>query len=253
MLRTQRLLKPLDQGAADTVEAILAVGGIDCGPGRIGRAGVGEHVAHGGGVFIIAAVVLPVFRRHLPGRGGRLCQLDKAAQLFLARDVQPELDEDGSVIRQRVLELVDLLIGGDPLRRRRQSLHPFDQHAAVPTPVIDGDLPIAGNVHPEAPEPGLLLLMRAWSLGRQHLVAAGVQPLGQGADGCPLARGVPALKDEDGGAFLFVDGLCQLRKAGQHVALHALERPFGQPARLAEPVEQIEHGPDPPFRMAMVA
>src|SRR3954465_4854109 len=96
--------------------------------------------------------IAPVIVGQLPCLEGILLPLLEALQLLLGGDVQPELDQDHPLVRQRALEPVDLVIGAEPLLPGRESLHPLDQHAPVPGAVEDRHPAPAGQRRPESPE-----------------------------------------------------------------------------------------------------
>ena len=145
--------------------------------------------------------------------------------LLLLGDVQKELQDDGAVVGQHALELDDVAVGLAPRLLRDGALHALLQHATVPTVIENDHLAAVGDLQPEAPQPGPLLLVGAGSGDGVQLESARIEPLRQGGDGGALAGGVPAFEHDHGrhavvpaGLFQIVQALLQ-RRQGESVIL----------------------------------
>ncbi len=110
-----------------------------------------------------------------------------------------ELQDDRAVVGQHALEFDDVAVGLAPRLLGDGALDALLQHAAVPAVIEDDHLAAVGDLQPEAPQPGPLLLVGARRGDGIELEAARIEPLGQRADGRSLARGVPAFEDDHGG------------------------------------------------------
>src|SRR4051812_3582619 len=81
-----------------------------------------DHVRGGLLVVAPALAVAPVVRRDLEALERRLLPFLEALQLLVARDLQPELADHDAADDELLLELVDLVVGAQPLRRRAEPL-----------------------------------------------------------------------------------------------------------------------------------
>src|SRR5664280_977771 len=97
---------------------------------------------HGEGLQVRRALltVPPVLGREFPLLHGILRAVVEAPQLLLVRDLEPELDQDRSVVDQGALELDYLLTR--TLRRVvvNQLVNALDEQSSVPGAVVDGHL-----------------------------------------------------------------------------------------------------------------
>jgi len=91
----------------------LVLGGNEM-PGREAGRGAVDHVAGGFGIVVPFQPVAPIVIGELELLVGNLLALLEAGKLFLPADRQPELDDDGSGIRELSLELVDFVVGARP-------------------------------------------------------------------------------------------------------------------------------------------
>ena len=120
----------------------------------------------------------------------------EAAQLLLVREVHPELDHDHALFGQRVLEVVDLVVGPTPLHLGGQPLHPLDQHPSVPAAVEDRHAAPAGQRRPEAPQEMVAQLVVRGGGEGGDVDVTWIERLDQALDGATLAGGVPPLEDD---------------------------------------------------------
>src|SRR5207244_3717440 len=79
-------------------------------------------------------------------------------QLFFGGDGEPELDNDGAVAMQLVLEIVDLGIGAHPVGFGTIALDALDQHPAIPGAIENDNAAESRQVAPEAPQIGVSAL-----------------------------------------------------------------------------------------------
>ena len=144
-------------------------------------------------------MLAPVLLRHLPplGRLGHL-PVEAPTLLFLV-DVQPELQEHEPAVHECRFKVVDLAVGAAPEPLGDFLLDAIAQHARVPAPIENGDLARGRHALPEAPQERASTLVLGWGAVREDAEAARIEGLDQRADGCALARGVPAFEDEQGG------------------------------------------------------
>src|SRR6516165_9534933 len=97
------------------------------------------------------------------------------------------------------LHTVDLPVGAPPLDLRAEPFHALDQHAAIPCPVKDGDVPGLGHLRPEAPQVMMSLFDVIRGGDRHNLVPPRIEVLRQTADVASFAGGVPPLVSNDDG------------------------------------------------------
>ncbi len=117
--------------------------------------------------------------------------------------VHPEFDHHHALFGQRVLEVVDLVIGPAPLHLGGQVLHALDQDAAVPAAIEDGHPAPSRQGRPETPEEVVPELVgRGGSEGRDVHVTR-IERLDQALDRPTLAGGVPPLEDDADGRAQF--------------------------------------------------
>src|SRR5262249_27085669 len=121
-------------------------------PGRDVGAGAIHHVADRRLVGLPLFAVAPVLLRDLEALETGLLALLEAVQLLLLRDREPELDHDDVVVREMLLEVVDLGVGAHPVGLAAQPLDALDQHAPVPRAVEDREAAATRDVAPEAPQ-----------------------------------------------------------------------------------------------------
>jgi hypothetical protein len=168
-------------------------------PWRLLGAGALHHIVDRQFVVGPTLAVAPVLVGQLPGFVGDLLAFLEAPQLLVWGDVQPEFQQHDAAFHQLRFEIVDLGIGALPFAGAGEALDPLYQHPPVPTAVINGDPAGARQVPPESPE----VIMRGFFVGGRsdldHLIVAGIQRGGDAANAAALARGVPALKDQNGG------------------------------------------------------
>ena len=115
-------------------------------------------------------------------------------------------------MHQLLLHPVDFPVRPPPLSLRAEPLHPLDQHAAVPRPVEDRDVPGLGHLRPETPQVMVSLLDVVWGRDGHNLISSRIQVLRQPADIAPLAGRVPPLVRDDNGHAPQVDLVLQLAK-----------------------------------------
>ena len=136
----------------------------------------------------------PLLLADLPGGGRVFLDLLEPLLLLLLVDVQPELDDHRAGVGQLPLELLDVLVGLSPLALRGQTLHPLDQHAAVPGAVEDGEIASAGRAFQNRHIHGCRRSSSVGGADRMDLEPARVERLGQAVDERALAGRVPALE-----------------------------------------------------------
>ncbi len=167
------------------------------GPGRIVQMRALQHLVAGGGIGAPAGLGLGVQGRDLEPFQRVVDALLQAAGLFVAADVQPQLDQDDARLGQHPLEMRGVVQEALMLLGRAEAHDRLDSGPIVPGAVEDHDLARRrqmGGVALEIP-------LRRFALGR----------LGQGDDarlprghvfGHPLDRpvlagGVAPLEDDD--------------------------------------------------------
>src|SRR5258706_4062586 len=83
---------------------------------------------------------------------GRGLAVLEASQLLVGADRQPELCDHRAGLDQLLLEGVDLGEGPLPVLGRAETLDPLDQDPAMPAAVVNGDVALARQRAPEAPQ-----------------------------------------------------------------------------------------------------
>src|SRR6185312_9368795 len=111
-----------------------------------------DHVADGALVGAPLLAIAPVVVGDLEPLEGRLLARAETHELLVLRDREPELHDDDAESHERLLEVDDLAVGAHPVGLRREALDALDEHAPVPAPVEDREVPAARQVAPEAPE-----------------------------------------------------------------------------------------------------
>src|SRR5260370_34066595 len=139
----------------------------------------------------------PVLLADLPLLVGYFLTLPKTAQLFFGVDVEPELEQDCPEVCQLLLHPIDFPVRSPPLCLRAEPLHPLDQHAAVPRPVYDRNMPGLRDPRPEPPQVVMSFLDVVWGGDGDHFVPSRIQVLRQPLDVAPLSRRLPALVCND--------------------------------------------------------
>ena len=117
--------------------------------------------------------------------------------LLVLADVQPELDDHRAAVGKLLLELADVVKGLQDLVLVDGFFEVIVQHAAIPGAVEDGPVARRRQLVPEPPHPGMEPLGFVGREDGVDLEPAGIDRLGQAVDDRPLARGVPALEDDD--------------------------------------------------------
>ena len=95
------------------------------------------------------------------------------------------------------LEIIDLVIGAQPVGLLAEALDPLDEHAAIPAAVEHGGLPTHRQTPPEAPQIGSRAFLVSWRGYAVHPQIARVERLPDAQDRTTLAGGVVAFKNED--------------------------------------------------------
>src|SRR5262249_34374448 len=95
--------------------------------------------------------VAPVLVSELPHLQRVLLAPLEALQPLLVRDVEPELDQDHSLVGERALEAVDLVVGSKPLLAGGEALDSLDEHPPVPGAVDHGQPTPSRQQGEEAP------------------------------------------------------------------------------------------------------
>ncbi len=193
-----------DGRATDGVEQVadhrqpgaLLVVGAHADPGGGGGVGAHQHLVAGLGVGIEPLLRLDVHRTGLELLERVGASLLEPRLLLLARDVEPQLDQDDAGLRQHSLEpghIEQELLG---LLRRAEVHHLLDARAVVPGAVEHHPFAAGrqvAHIALEVPFGGLAV----GRLGQgDHAGVARRQVLGHPLDGAVLAGGVAALEDD---------------------------------------------------------
>ena len=174
--------------------------------------GLHEHILGSLVVLVPFAAVTPILVVDLPMLVWVGLALLEALQLLGLRNMEVEFDENGAVINERSLHLVDLGIGTLPLGVRGKSLDPLHQHASVPGAVKDGDFSIGGKAVPESPEVVMAILLRRGLLGRINAYKTGIKKLQRPLDGTALTGGIRALDHDDDRTLALLESELEVEK-----------------------------------------
>src|SRR5271166_6272060 len=228
---------------------VLVVAFDEC-PWRGGGAGLYQHLFHCFFVGCPFLAIAPVFLGQLPRFVADGFALLEAAKLFLVRDVDPELRQDGSKVAQLPFEGVDLLVGALPFRFAGESFHSLHQHATIPGAIKNGDLSALRQSSPEAIQvmPGsVFALRRADGIND---VAAGIKLFGDALDRTALARSIPTFEGDDDRALLQVNLISQLAQldlaAGHFADVRLAVQGTGK-------IHPLQHQSPPPLKVSMAA
>ena len=136
----------------------------------------------------------------------------QARLLFVLRDMQEELDDDGAGLGQHPLEVADMRKPPLALLPVYPAMHPRYQHIFVLAAVEDDDLALPRHRHVDAPQEVMFFFH-----GGGRLEGDGAQPQRVGgvehaAYGAVLARAVQALQDDQQLALVF--GIENILKRG---------------------------------------
>ena len=184
--------------------AILVVGADD-GPGRVGGVGVKEHGFLGLGVRVPAAERFDVHGAEFPLLERVLRATEEPAQLLLAADGEPELEEPDAAADHHALELGSLAHELEILVRRAEAHDVLDAAAVVPGAVEENDFALGGKVLDVTLEIPLAALGVGRLGQRDDLGAARIEIFGEALDGAALAGGVAALEKHDDSFAGFLD------------------------------------------------
>ena len=133
--------------------------------------------------------------------------------LLLVADFQPDLDELDAAIDDVFLDLGAEFEEACVLFLRAEAHDVFDAGAVVPTAVEDHDLARRRKVLHVTLHVHLRLLAVGRRGQRDDAEHARADPLGDGADGAALARGVAAFEDDDDAQPLVLDPLLEIAQA----------------------------------------
>src|SRR5258708_15768553 len=166
-------------------------------PWRVICVGIVEHQFARPRVVVPASVGFDVHRAQLPLANRIVNARLEALLLLLLADLEPDLDEPGSVLDEELLDDRTEFKKALVLLGRAEAHDVFDPGAVVPAPVEDHDLAagrkaldIALHVHL-----GLLPIGRR---GQRHDAEdARADPLGDGLDRAALARRVTTFEHDD--------------------------------------------------------
>ena len=114
---------------------------------------------------------------------------------------------------QDALEFIDLTVGTLPFGLRTKALDAFDENAAIPRAVENGDFSATRELVPEPPE----VMMRVFLVGRLdrrvNADVAGIEALDQPLDHPAFARGVGPLDDDYDTSVGILQRVLQFEKA----------------------------------------
>jgi hypothetical protein len=151
----------------------------------------------------------PVFFGHAPGLSRVLLQLAEAGGLLLLAEVHPELEDQRAVLAERPLERDDPVQTMIVLGHVDPSESPLQQRLRVPGPEEDPDMSVRGEIPPEAPVFGPLVLLLAGSVVGMRDDPAWIHEVAEPSRGLALPTLVdPAEYDEHREVLIPEVGLC---------------------------------------------
>src|ERR1700694_1402569 len=106
-----------------------------------------------------------------------------------------ELENDDAVVIQHLLQVVDLIVPGEPLLLLDRAVHPWDQHVLVVRPVEDPDHPALRHLRVHPPQEIVALLELRRGLEARHAATLWIDRREDPANRAVLARRVPALQN----------------------------------------------------------
>ena len=176
---------------------------------------------------VVEVEVLPVEVRHPPARPPVPGQRPQARALLLAAQVEPELEDEGTLVRQHLLETEDLGHALVEVGAGRAPEDPVEDRLRVPRAEEDPERPLRGQRPPVAPHarPGALLVGRLpEGVG---VDVAGIHPGVEEVHGLALAGTFHAPDDGDHGeAALLVELVLRVEKRRAQPGLLALVGPL---------------------------
>ncbi|MCY1497116.1 hypothetical protein D9M68_310710 [compost metagenome] len=144
-------LQPFEDDAADTQAAVILVGAFDHVPGGVVAAGAAQHALAETHEAVVDLALLPVQRVELPAALGVLLQGLEALLELLLGQVEPELEDQRTLVAEHALEAFGLVDGLVQAGVLDLALDPRMKHLAVPVAEEDADPPLARQFAPEAP------------------------------------------------------------------------------------------------------
>src|SRR6185503_1387842 len=136
----------------------------------------------------------PVLVGELPGLQRVFLASFEASKLLLVADMEPELDQDHSLVGECALEAVDLVVGAQPLLAGGEALDALHQRSPVPGSIEDGHSAPSRKHGKESPQEVVALLVRGRSGELDHADVTRIDLSHEALDRPTLARGVPALE-----------------------------------------------------------
>ncbi len=145
-----------------------------------------------------AIVEIPGFK--LPALLGIVETLLQPPALLVPRDMQEDLDDTGSLVREHLLERTDVLVAALPHTLLHELAHADGDHVLIVRAVEDHDLAARRAEVVDPPEVVVRKLRGGRRLERLDAAALRIDSGEDGSDRAVLARGVHALEDEQHGA-----------------------------------------------------
>ena len=181
----------------DLHSAESAVIGFDQLPGSIGRTGQGQHLFGGLQIFLVTASLLPIRLIPAPAFEPIVLHARQTALLFLFADVEPELDQHDTIVRELALELTNFTSGRQRSFPVQMSVDAFLQHLSIPGAIPKHQFALSRKPGPEAPKERVELLFESGRLGRIDLESPRVKGAYQRIDRVSLACCVPTLEQDN--------------------------------------------------------
>src|SRR5580693_2132396 len=166
-------------------------------PGRVIGVGVLEHHVARPRVVVPAPVGLDIHRAQLPLADRIVYARLEALLLLLLADLEPDLDEPGSVLDEELLDDRAEFEKALVLLGRAEAHDVFDAGAVVPAPVEDHDLAAGRKALDIALHVHLALLAVGRGRQRDDTEDPRADPLGDGLDRAALARRVAPFEHDD--------------------------------------------------------
>jgi hypothetical protein len=143
----------------------------------------------------------------------------EAAELLLARDREPELEQPDAGAHQHAFEIRALAHEFEIVVGRAEAHHALDAGAIVPGAVEEHDLAAGGQILDIALEVPLGALALIGLFERHDAGAARVQMLHEALDGAALAGGIAALEDDDDALARLLHPVLDLEKLDLQLAI----------------------------------
>jgi hypothetical protein len=210
------LVKGIGEDVGDCQIAEPIPVGRDDVPRRLGRRAARQGILVSGDVSVPARPLFEIAEPELPALLRIVEPGLEALALFVAVDVEEELEDRRSFLAEQALEGVDLVVAARPDSLRGDVMDPDDEDVLVVRSIEDGDLALAGRSLVHAPEEVVSRLDRCGHLERRDHATHRVERAHHVLDRAVLARRIDPLEDDENPlTSLGPDPILETRQSGE--------------------------------------